>query len=103
MGGDYAAKACEAEPASIDRLILLAAGAYTPLTKCKARKLFIMSEDDVIGDNAPRMPSIREQYDRASHPRQFIALPGSAHAQAIFATDQGQRLMREILRFLGRP
>jgi hypothetical protein len=29
-----------------------------------------------------------------------VILEGSAHAQAIFATDQGPRLMREILRFL---
>ena len=31
MGGDYAATASEAEPGEIDRLVLLAAGAYTPL------------------------------------------------------------------------
>lgn len=30
MGGDYAAEAAEAEPAVIDRRVLLAAGAYTP-------------------------------------------------------------------------
>jgi pimeloyl-ACP methyl ester carboxylesterase len=55
MGGDYAAEAAEANPEKIDRLVLLAAGAYTPLTRSKARTLFIMSRDDVIGDNAPRL------------------------------------------------
>jgi hypothetical protein len=30
----------------------------------------------------------------------LLVLEGSAHAQFIFATDQGERLMAEILRFL---
>jgi len=30
-------------------------------------------------------------------------LDGSAHAQFIFVTEQGERLMREILRFLNQP
>jgi dienelactone hydrolase len=103
MGGDYAAEASEANPEKIDRLVLLAAGAYTPLIKSKSRKLFIMSRDDVIGDNAPRLPDIRSQYEKASDPKEFVVLDGLAHAQAIFATSQGERLMREVLRFLSTP
>jgi hypothetical protein len=30
----------------------------------------------------------------------MVILDGSAHAQRIFATGQGEQLMREILRFL---
>ena len=100
MGGDYAAEAAEAEPGAIDRLVLLAAGAYTPLIRMKGRKLFIMTRDDLIGDNKPRLPKIREQYERAAGPKEFVILNGSVHAQRIFATDQGERLMREIVRFL---
>lgn len=100
MGGDYAAEAAEAEPDAIDRLVLLAAGAYTPLIRMKGRKLFIMSRDDIIGDNKPRLPKIREQYERAAGPKEMVILDGSAHAQRIFATGQGEQLMREILRFL---
>ena len=81
MGGDYAAEAAEANPDKIERLVLLAAGAYTPLVKSKARKLFIMSRDDVIGDNRPRLPEIRRQFERASGPKEFVVLEGSAHAQ----------------------
>jgi pimeloyl-ACP methyl ester carboxylesterase len=103
MGGDYAAEAAEAEPDAIDRLVLLAAGAYTPLIRMRGRKLFIMSRDDVIGDNKPRLPKIREQYERAADPKEFVILDGSAHAQRIFATDQGERLIREILRFISAP
>ena len=103
MGGDYAAEAAEEEPDAIDRLVLLAAGAYTPLIRMKGRKLFIMSRDDVIGDNKPRLPKIREQYERAADPKELVILDGSAHAQFIFTTDQGERLMREILRFVSAP
>jgi pimeloyl-ACP methyl ester carboxylesterase len=103
MGGDYAAEASEAEPREIDRLVLLAAGAYTPLIQSKARKLFIISRDDVIGENKPRLPEIREQYEKASGPKELVLLDGSAHAQYIFQTDQGERLMHEILRFLSDP
>ena len=103
MGGDYAAEAAETEPQAIDRLVLLAAGAYTPLLRAKGPKLFLISRDDVIGDNRPRMPAIRDQYEKASGPKEFIALEGSAHAQHLFQTNQGDRVMREILRFLSTP
>jgi len=36
-------------------------------------------------------------------PKELVILDGSAHAQFLFATDQGARLMREILRFLSQP
>jgi len=87
----------------IDRLVLLAAGAYTPLRRMAGPKLFIMSRNDVIGDNQPRLPAIRAQYERATGPKEFVAFEGSAHAQAIFATSEGDRLMREILRFVSAP
>ena len=48
-------------------------------------------------------PEIRDQYERAPDPKQLVILEGSAHAQHIFETDQGERLMREILRFLSEP
>lgn len=100
MGGDAAARAAEAEPAAIDRLVLLAAGAYTPLTAMPGRKLFIVARDDIIGDDTPRLPAIRAQYDRAAEPKRFVVLDGSAHAQQLFATAQGKRALAEILRFL---
>jgi hypothetical protein len=91
-------------PSEIDRVVLLAAGAYTPLTRTKGRKLFILSRDDVMGEKkTPRLPAIREQYEKARDPKELVLLEGSAHAQFIFQTDQGERLMREILRFLSEP
>jgi pimeloyl-ACP methyl ester carboxylesterase len=99
MGGDYAAEAAEIEPAAIDRLVLLGSGSYTALTKMKGPKLFILARDDV-GDDGPRLPKIRAQYLKALNPKELIIVDGSAHAQFLFETDQGERVMHEILRFL---
>src|SRR5579863_1093838 len=104
MGGDYAAEAAEAEPAAIDRIVMLASGGDTPLIKMKGPKLYIICRDDVEGDaKIPRLREIRVQYEKASGPKELVVLEGSAHAQWIFGTDQGERLMREILRFLSAP
>lgn len=101
MGGDYAAEAAEANPTAIDRIVLLASGAYTPITRMRGPKLFILCRDDVEGDaNVPRLPQIRAQFEKASGPKQLILLDGSAHAQWIFSTPEADHLMREILRFL---
>jgi esterase/lipase len=103
MGGDYLAEAAEAAPGEIDRLVLLAAGAYTTITRMKGPKLFIMARDDVMGENTLRLPKIREQYEKASGKKEMVLLEGSAHAQFLFATEQGERLVKEILRFLSTP
>jgi hypothetical protein len=55
--------------------------------------------DDASGDG-PRLPGIREQFEKAPKPKDLIILEGSAHAQFLFQTDQADRVMREILRFL---
>ena len=68
----------------------------------KGRKLFILARDDSNADG-PRLPRIREQYEKASEPKEMVILDGSAHAQFIFETDQGNRLMSEILKFLSEP
>jgi pimeloyl-ACP methyl ester carboxylesterase len=104
MGGGAAGDASiAAEPGEIDRLVLLAAVASGPPEKLKGRKLFIVSRGDLGPGDKPRLPKIREQYEKASGPKELVVLEGSAHAQFIFATDQGERLMREILRFLSAP
>ncbi|ANB18209.1 alpha/beta hydrolase [Dokdonella koreensis] len=105
FGGGAAAEASvEAEPGEIDRLVLLAHAAIEKPERMKGRKLFIVSRDDFSGDaKIPRLPAIRDQYDRAPGPKALVVLEGSAHAQALFETDQGERLMREILAFLTAP
>ena len=62
-----------------------------------------MSRDDLGSGDKPRLAKIRAQYEKAPDPKQLLILEGSAHAQFIFQTDQGERLMREILTFLSAP
>ena len=104
MGGGAAADASvEAEPGEIDRLVLLGSTGGGKPEKLKGRKLFITSRDDLGPGDKPRLPRIRADYERAPEPKELVILDGSAHAQFIFGTDQGERLMREILRFLSEP
>ncbi len=103
MGGSAAGDASIEAPGEIDRLVLLAATVGGPPEKLKGRKLFIVSRDDTRGDGVVRLGQIREQYEKAPEPKELIILDGSAHAQFLFETDQGERLMREILRFLSEP
>jgi len=100
FGGWAAAKAAvDAKPGEIDRLVLLAHSPIDKPEQIKGRKLFIVCRDDA-NDAGLRLPRIREQYEKAPDPKELVILEGSAHAQFIFATDQGEKLMAEILRFL---
>lgn len=91
MGGGASARAAVEAPAgSIDALILLAGGPTERPEKMQGRKLFLVSEGD------PGFERVRDQYTRAPEPKKLIVLPGSAHAQHIFKTDLGERLLREI-------
>lgn len=101
FGGWAAARAAvQSEEGEIDRLVLLAASPIEEPERLRGRKLFIVSRGDVIGSGTLRLPGIRDQYERAPEPKELVILEGSAHAQHIFGTDQGERLMGEILRFL---
>ena len=88
-----------ATPGEIDRAVLLAYSAYGPPRKLIGRKLFIVTRDDA-NDAGLRLSRIRRQYELSPEPKELVVLDGSAHAQFVFDTDQGERLMREILRFL---
>ena len=66
----------------------------------KGRKLFIATRDDLGPSDIPRLPRIRELYAKTPGPKELIALEGSAHAQFLFQSNQGERVMQEILRFL---
>jgi pimeloyl-ACP methyl ester carboxylesterase len=87
----------------IDRIVLLAHMPIDAPDRMTGRKLFIIARDDLGSGDVPRLPAIRNQYEKAPGPKELLILDGSAHAQFIFATGQGERLMREILRFLSAP
>ena len=99
-GGAAAQAAVEASPGEIDRIVLLAHSAIDAPERMQGRKLFITSRGDTTGSGTLRLPGIREQYEQAPGPKELVLLDGSAHAQFIFETPQGEQLMREILRFL---
>ena len=101
MGGDAAGDASiEAEPGEIDRLVFLGSGGSDRPEKMKGRKLFIIARDDLGSGDIPRLPKVREHYEKTPGPKALIILDGSAHAQFLFATDQAERVLREIVRFL---
>jgi pimeloyl-ACP methyl ester carboxylesterase len=100
MGGWAAGDASIAsQPGEIDRVVFLGSAPGGPADKLKSPSLFIVARDDASGDG-PRLPGIRAQYEKAPEPKQLIVLEGSAHAQFLFQTDQADRVMSEILRFL---
>jgi pimeloyl-ACP methyl ester carboxylesterase len=100
MGGWAAGDASIASrPGEINRLVFLGSAPSGPADKLKSPALFIVARDDTSGDG-PRLPGIREQYEKVRKPKDLIILDGSAHAQFLFQTDQADRVMREILRFL---
>lgn len=100
MGADAAAGASvDGEPGEIDRLVLLAGSAEEPPDRLRGRKLFVVTRDDANAAGL-RLPKIQKQYERATQPKDLLILDGSAHAQFIFQTDQEDRLMSAILRFL---
>jgi pimeloyl-ACP methyl ester carboxylesterase len=100
MGGGAAGDASIAsQPGEIDRVVFLSAYPNGPAEKLKCASLFIVARDDA-NEDGPRLPRIREQYEKAPQPKTLIILNGSAHAQFLFQTDLAERIMREILHFL---
>jgi alpha-beta hydrolase superfamily lysophospholipase len=103
FGGSAAGDASiKSAPGEIDRVVFLSAAPNLPADNLKSRSLFIVARDDSNGAG-PRLPGIRAQYEKAPQPKELIVLDGSAHAQFPFQTDQSDRVMREIIRFLSAP
>jgi pimeloyl-ACP methyl ester carboxylesterase len=97
--GDASIKSVSGE---IDRIVFLGAAPNLPADGLKSRSLFIVAREDREGTSL-RLPGIRAQYEKAPQPKQLIVLDGSAHAQFLFRSDQGARVMQEIERFLLAP
>lgn len=108
VGGSFGGAAAgdasiRSTPGEIDRVVMLGGAPNLPADGLKSRSLFIVARDDSSGDGVLRLPAIRAQYEKAPQPKELIVLDGSAHAQFLFKTDQGARVMREIVRFLSAP
>ncbi len=95
MGGGAAANALiHARRGEIDRLILLAPVPTADPERLTGPKLFVVSRGDALA------AKVQEQFEKAPEPKDLMILEGSAHAQFLFQTDQGERLMNKILEFL---
>jgi pimeloyl-ACP methyl ester carboxylesterase len=71
MGGGAAGDASIASPSGeIDHLVLLDAAPNGPADKLKSSTLFIVARDDP-NDDGPRLPRIREQYEKAPKPKEL--------------------------------
>jgi pimeloyl-ACP methyl ester carboxylesterase len=100
FGGAAAGDASIASrPGEIERIVMLGAAPNDPAEKLRSASLFIVARDDASG-SALRLPGILKQYEKAPEPKKLMVLDGSAHAQYLFQTDQGERVMRAILAFL---
>ena len=105
MGGSMGGWACaeaaaRCEPGEIERLVLLGStSSDTQPEKVQGRKLFILCREDANADGL-RLPRIQADFDKTPEPKELILLDGTAHAQFIFESDQNDRAMREIMRFL---
>jgi dienelactone hydrolase len=103
LGGDAVGNADTQSPSgTFDRIVILASEGGDAPEKLTGRKLFILARDDTSGDG-PRLPGITSHYEKAAQPKKLVLLDGSAHAQFLFATPQGPRLLDEILHFLTKP
>lgn len=98
MGGGAAARAAVAARAGeINRLFLLSPVPIADPEAMKAgRYMYVASRHEKLA------PSIKEPWSRAPEPKRLELLDGDAHAQNIFATDQGTKLTSLIADFLGR-
>jgi dienelactone hydrolase len=104
LGGGAAAQAsASAPPGTIDRVVLIAHMSVAKPEAINGRKLFIVAQHDTGSGDVPRLPEIRAQFAQATEPKELVVLDGSAHAQFIFRSSEGPRLMREIVRFLTAP
>jgi pimeloyl-ACP methyl ester carboxylesterase len=95
MGGGASANAAvKGAPGAIDRLILLAPVPIESPELINVPKFYAGAKGD------PVTAKMKEQFEKAPEPKVLLILEGSAHAQNLFTTDQNERLMKEILRFL---
>jgi esterase/lipase len=103
LGGDAVGEADTRSKAGyLSRIVLLASSGGDAPDRLSGRKLFIVAREDKSADGL-RLPEISSHYAQAPEPKKLVILEGSAHAQFLFDTDQGTRLLNEIIRFLSTP
>lgn len=96
MGGGATLRALgEMEEGAVRRVCILASGRGEPIASTSTEKLFIISEGDGL------RASFEQTYHLSADPKRLRVVPGKAHAQHIFDSEQGGELTRIILEFFG--
>jgi dienelactone hydrolase len=102
LGGDAVGDAdAQSNPGEFDRVVFLGSEGGSHPEQLKGRKLFLVARNDTSGDGL-RLPGIEAHYAKAPQPKKLIVVDGSAHAQYLFGTDEGPRVMNEILTFIAQ-
>ena len=97
MGGGAAGEAAvRASPGEIDRIVLLSPAPIAAPERVGGDKLVVASEHE------PAVDRIKALYEKMPEPKRLVLLPGTAHAQHIFATEQGERVTATVTDFLSR-
>jgi dienelactone hydrolase len=100
LGGDAVGDAdTMGRPGTFDRMVFLGSEGGEHPEKLSGRKLYLVARDDRSGYGL-RLPGIEAHYEQAPEPKKLVIVDGSAHAQYLFGTDEGPKVMREIEEFL---
>ena len=101
LGGGAAADAvAKAKPGEISRLLTLGGLAGNQsVEKINVPLLVITTRNDANADGL-RLPNIQAAFDKVPAKKQLVILEGTAHAQFMFDTDQSEKIMKMILKFL---
>ncbi len=102
-GGEAAGAAAIAAPGLIERLVFLAHSPFENPERLGGRKLFIVAREDRVGSGRLQLEWIRTQYELTPGPKELVVVDGAAHAQFLFLTEQRERVLRAIIRFLRAP
>lgn len=90
-------------PGEIERVVFLGAPASLAggdVARMGGRKLFIIAREDLSASGQPRLVRIQDDFKKVPEPRRMLIVDGAAHAQALFATDQADRVLDAIVKFL---
>ena len=104
LGGGAAADAvAAAKSGEIKNLVTLGGlSGNRSAEKINVPLLVITTRDDANADG-PRLPRIQAAYDKVpGKKKELVILEGSAHAQFMFDTDQGDKVMEMIVQFLSK-
>lgn len=99
LGGDAVGDADAKSPGTFDRMVFLGSEGGDAPEKLTGRKLYLVADDDRSADGL-RLPGIEAHYKRAPEPKKLVPVPGMAHAQYLFGTDEGPKVMKAIMDFL---